>query len=406
MRVLVAAGPMAANLPATQVGEAIAAGWRDEKPATAVNHMAMSDGSRGFLEAVHAARGGDLLPLTVPDPLGAGGAAIAGVPPELPASVLHVPGEHGGTAYLSADQVIGLDAVPGAALEQVARRGSSAGLGDLLAAAMTTGASRLIIGMGEAASHDAGFGMAGRLLQRLGMSDAEAPELLGGNDTLRSVDGSDITALHALRERLKGRDIVVAAAHDRPLFGLSGSGAALAQRPGIDAALAQELDRVLGQACDHLERHLPAAASSLLETSHAPHAGPAVAAGRRDGSGSGGGAAVMLEALGARVLPGPEAVATLLALPDQLAGYDVVITTCDALDPLTLHGSIVAAVAAAAADHALPVVVLAQRVQASRREMAGAGIVAAYATGELPAQPLAQLHHWGARLARTWALRT
>lgn len=110
----------------------------------------------------------------------------------------------------------------------------------------------------------------------------------------------------------------------------------------------------------------------------------------------------MLTTLGARLLPGAQVAATMVELPAHLSRCDVVITTCDTLDPLTLHDSTVAAVASAAAQAAVPVVVLAKVVLASRREMAAAGVVAAYETGELPPQPLPVLQQWGSRLARTW----
>lgn len=391
---------MAPNLPATAVAEAVGDGWRQVSAQSTVQALPMSDGGPGLLEAIHHAHGGELMPVTVTQPFGAGLATEAGVPQQLPASILLLPGHHGGTAVISGDQVIGEAVVEARAASRAAQVGSSRGLGRLLASALDTGASRIVIGLGAAASHDAGFGMAAELLIHREVTSAVPESFHGGNDGLRGLVAHELTGLLQLRHQLADRDIVVAAATDRPLFGLSGSGAALAQRQGISAHRAQELDQVLNQACALLDVHLPQPTATLSQLA-AHHPTPR-GSGRHAGSGAGGGAAVMLTTLGARLLPGAQVAATMVELPAHLSRCDVVITTCDTLDPLTLHDSTVAAVASAAAQAAVPVVVLAKVVLASRREMAAAGVVAAYETGELPPQPLPVLQQWGSRLARTW----
>src|SRR5690606_1460470 len=93
--------------------------------------------------------GGRSLPLTVRGPLGE---------PVL-ASVLHVPGTAGGTAYVEAGQVIGRHLAADDAAWRCAHEGTSAGLGELLLAALGTGASRIVVGLGAAATHDVGAGM-------------------------------------------------------------------------------------------------------------------------------------------------------------------------------------------------------------------------------------------------------
>src|SRR5690625_6432679 len=101
----------------------------------------MSDGERGLSEAVHGARGGRLLAVPTLGALGQ----------HAPSTVLHLP--EAGTAYIESAQVLG---PAGAGQGDAARRaevGSSAGVADLLLAAMAAGARRVVIGAGRSEEH-------------------------------------------------------------------------------------------------------------------------------------------------------------------------------------------------------------------------------------------------------------
>ncbi len=91
-------------------------------------------------------------------------------------------------------------------------------------------------------------------------------------------------------------------------------------------------------------------------------------------------------------------------LADLLASVDVVVTGEGAFDWQSLRGKVVAGVAAVALERAVPVVVLAGRVEVSRREWITAGIAAAFPAaaepGETPAEGVARA---AARAARTWS---
>lgn len=414
MRVLLAPDRLSGNLTAAAVADALATGWQHEAAAGEVRRLAMSDGAHDMIETVHDALGGQLLPLTLHDTLGTFLPHRARPVGEMPASVLHVPGAHGGTAYVAGEQALAPTHVPAGEALEAARHATSEGLGRLLGAALGTGASRIVLGLGPAAGHDAGTGLLAHLLRALlGAGDEAVPEALrGGGLGLAALAPDDLALLPEVRAALTDRDLVLAVGDDRPLLGLHGSGAGLAERPGIDPGAAQEIDRAVGHACALLEPHLAAPhRTDLLRTvgtGEAPghHDRRPPRAGRADGSGASGGAALMLEALGARALPGARALAHLLDLPGRLETCDVVVTTCAVLDSRSLHSAVVGTVAELAAAEALPVVVLAEEVRASRRELAAAGVVAAYESGPLPSLALPALEEWGSRLARTWARRT
>ncbi|MEE6281206.1 glycerate kinase [Georgenia sunbinii] len=379
MRVLVAPGPFSGALSAVEAAAAIRRGWLAQAPATTVVERAMSDGGTELLDVVHAARGGRLVSLTGHGPLGS----------PVPASLLHVAGAAGGTVYVDAGQVLGRQLTAAENALPAAERGTSRGLGELLLAALELGASRIVVGLGDAASHDAGRGVL---------------EALTGDTS-----GS---ALAAARDRLARTDVVVAAGSTAPLLGLHGAGAMLAERPGIGPAEAQRLDTAIAGYVAELDRSAAALAvtrpplamaSTAASPAHSHRPAGRVRPGGAEGSGAGGGVGYLLALLGARVLPGAPVVAGSIGLAGAVEDVDLVLTGRSVLDAPALDGGVLAAVSEAAMSLGLPVVVLAEEVHTSRREVARVGVSSTYEIGRPADGALAALESWSARVARTWA---
>ncbi len=374
MRLLVSPDRFSGALSAAQVAAAVRRGWLRTAPRSEIRTLPMSDGGAGLLDAVHSARGGRLVPLTVCGPLG----------DPVPATLLHVPGGAGGTVYLEGGQVIGRQLTrPGDELRH-AEQGTSAGLGELLNAARELGAGRIVVGLGDSATHDGGAGL---LLALAGAGDGA------------EVDQAAVVAAH---RALDGAEIVVATATQTPLLGLHGAGALLGDRVGPGEA--QRIDTRVGELAarlDRLARALPTRTSLLPAAASGGHrhAG-ASRPGRADGTGAGGGVAYALSVLGARLLPGPEVAASAVGLTEAVAQADVVLTGTAVLDAPAVDASVVATVGQAAMSLGLPVVVLAEEVHTSRREVARSGISATYETGPTGVEAL---EAWAERLARTWA---
>ncbi|QDB79481.1 glycerate kinase [Georgenia sp. 311] len=387
MRLLVSPDRFTGALSALHVAGALERGWLRTSPDDTVRLVPMSDGTAGLLEAVHAARGGRLVSVTVRGPLGE----------PVPASLLHVSGDAGGTVYVEGSQVLGRQLTPPGQELRHAESGSSAGLGELLLTARELGAGRVVVGLGEAATHDGGAGLV---------------RALAGVPEDADLDEPVVAAAHAA---LDGADVVVAAASQVPLLGLHGAGALLGERIGPEHA--QRLDTALGELVARLDRSARALPrrTSLLPApavahghahagdSHAGHShggGGAARPGRADGTGTGGGAAYALSVLGARLLPGPDVVASAVGLAEEVADADLVLTGAPVLDARALDFSVVATVGRTAMELGLPVVVLAEEVHTSRREVARAGVSGTYETGPADLDTLAE---WAFRLARTWA---
>jgi len=126
-------------LSARQAAAALAAGWAQAAPHVVTDCVPLSDGGPGFVEVLDSALGGRPVAVTARGPLGEPVAATVLLAAD-------------GTAYCEAASVCGraLLATP------EPWRASSAGVADLLRAALEAGARRVVVGVGGTASTDGG----------------------------------------------------------------------------------------------------------------------------------------------------------------------------------------------------------------------------------------------------------
>ncbi|WP_182111348.1 glycerate kinase [Actinotalea sp. JY-7876] len=391
MRILLAPDCFTGTLTARAAADAMATGWGRGAPHDEVVRLPLADGGPGFLETVRAALGGELVPVTVPGPLGE----------DTPAPVLVVAGDDGPVAYLESAQAVGLHLVPADRRDPTVT--SSFGLGRLLAAALDLGARRVVVGLGGSATNDAGAG----LLAGLGVSGAV---LRGGGGGLGATTAADLAGLADLRRRTASVDLVAATDVDVPLLGLHGASAGFAGQKGATPEQAQDLERALGHFADLVGAELArdGVRRDLLASPASRGAGRALA--QLPGAGAAGGLGFALAVLGARVTSGAQVVADAVGLSDAVAAADLVVTGEGALDWQSLHGKVVQAVADAGLAHGVPVVAVAGQVLIGRREWGAAGLAGAYAVAERPEQvpaaladPAGTLAARTERVARTWS---
>jgi glycerate kinase len=140
--VLVAPDSFKGTLRATEVTAAIGRGL--ERAGWAVDRCPIADGGEGTMEVLLTALGGETAAARVHDPLGR--EVLAGF------ALL----EDGGTAVVETAQASGLGLVAEGERDAVAA--SSAGTGELVLAAVETGAAVVILGVGGSATTDGGTG--------------------------------------------------------------------------------------------------------------------------------------------------------------------------------------------------------------------------------------------------------
>jgi len=287
MRVVAAPDKLRGTASAAQVAAAVGRaaaehGWTcDEVP--------LADGGEGTLDAL----GGPNRTTTVTGPLGEPVDASWRL--------------DGRTAVIEMARASGLELAGGAeGNDPVAA--STAGTCELIVAALDSGATRVIVGVGGSASTD------------------------GGLAALRE--------LHPLA-RIKGVELIVAC---DVRTGFIDAAAVFAPQKGATAAQVELLRR-------RLER--------LAQVYLAEHG---VDVTDLEGAGAAGGLAGGLAAAGARLVPGFDLVADEVELYDHLEGADLVITAEGFLDNQSFEGKVVGGVAALAAEARVPVVAIAGEV--------------------------------------------
>ena len=376
-RVIVAPDKFKGSLTATAVAASVAAGLRRAAADLEVVQNPVADGGDGTLEAALDA-GYERVPVRVSGPLGD------------PVDTAYAVRD--GTAVVEMADACGLVRMPPGQLAPL--KASSAGLGEVVRAALDAGCARVVVGIGGSASTDGGAGMLGALGARF--LDADGVDLPLGGGALTRLDRVDLSGLHPGLDRA---EVVLATDVDNPLLGPRGAPAVYGPQKGaspadievLDAALAR-LSQVLGTATGAGSRGHPAATL--------PGAGAA-----------GGVGFAALAVLGASARPGIELLLELTGFHDKLPDTALVITGEGSLDLQTLAGKAPAGVAAAARAHRIPVVAVAGRCLLDSAELADAGISAAYALTDLepdPARCMTEarplLQRLSERIAEEWLL--
>lgn len=270
MRVIIAPDSFKGSLDARSVAEAIANGWRSVRPDDDLTLLPQADGGEGTLDAMAAAIPG-VVRHSVGAVTGPDGRPVPGEWLELP----------DGTAVVELAQSSGIALT--AHLDPLGA--TTRGLGEVIAAALGSGASALVIGLGGSASTDGG---AGALEALVGMQPPP-----GGVRLL-----TDVTA---------------------PLLGPTGAAAVFGPQKGATPA-----DILI------LEERLTDWAAGFVADPTTPGAGAA-----------GGTAYGFLAAWDATIEPGSTAIATLTGLPEHLKTADVLITGEGSFDDTSYTGKVV-----------------------------------------------------------------
>jgi glycerate kinase len=371
MRVLICPDKFAGTLSAPEVAEAIAAGWRAEAPGDTLRCLPLADGGPGLLDALSVALDGSRITVETCDPLGR----------PVDGEILRV----GDTAYLESAQACGLQLL--SENERDPLRTTSFGLGRLITAAIESGATTVVVGLGGSATNDGGAGM----LTALGVTplDAAGRALPYGGGALTACAG--VTGMPRLRQV----SLIAATDVDNPLCGIYGASAIFGPQKGAGDNDVQVLDHALAQYAAALIAGLPGCPPELAQL---------------PGAGAAGGIGAALFAIGARRESGAGLVSRAVGLDAALDDCDLVITGEGSFDHQSLRGKLVSGVAQAAAERGVPCTVMAGQVAVARREAAVAGIDRTYSLAEwfgsvarAMEEPAEGLRGLGAKLARRYA---
>lgn len=351
-RILVAPSGFKESLDAAAVAAAIGAGVRRALPGATVKAVPIADGGEGTAETLASATGGHLVPIRVTGPVGK----------QVDSHYAMLGGEASGTAVVEMAAAAGLRLVPRDQRDPGTT--TSYGVGELIRAAIDSGATKILVGCGDSGTSDGGMGA----LQALGarILDPQGREVPAGGNHLGRIDRLDLEGLHPAVAEGKIQ-ITMALNQHNVLTGARGVARVFGPQKGATPAQVEEMSAGFERWASVLRRDaLEVARSTDFAT------GP--------GTGASGGLGAGLAAIGAILMPRFEAILDSglagIDLDSMLRGADLVITAEGAIDFQTPKGKVPAEVARRASLHGVPVVALAGTLGRGCRDVHDIGIEA------------------------------
>lgn len=335
--IIIAPGAFKHSLTAVEAAAAIERGLQRSGLAADLIMLPIADGGNGTLDAFLAG-GGRRISAAVQDPLGRPVQAAFGLL------------EDGQTAVIEMALASGLELLrPGELNPLVA---STYGTGQLLRAALETGARRIIVGMGGSATVDGGAGC----LQALGVRllDAYGREAPAGGGGLASIVTVDAAGLDP---RWRAVELIIASDVENPAVGPAGAAAVFGPQKGAGPHDIRILETGL--------RHFFGRVSEQhgVDVRETPGGGAAGAL-----------AAGLLAFLGGRIESGIDLILDERGFDRLLQQADLVITGEGRMDEQTIFGKGPIGVARRAAAQGVPAVALVGGLLADDEQLHEAGL--------------------------------
>ena len=231
MRIVVAPDKFKGSLTAREAGEAIKRGLMRVWPRADIQVIPIADGGDGTAQALVDATGGRFVERDVTGPDGRKVRASFGLLGD------------GTTAVVELAKASGLALL--AAGKNDPRTATTYGTGELIGAALDTGARRVVLAIGGSATNDAGAGALSALGARF--LDSRGTELPPGGSALAKLDSIDVSGLQS---RLRGASIEIASDVNNPLVGPNGASAVYGPQKGATPDAVRELDGALRRFAD------------------------------------------------------------------------------------------------------------------------------------------------------------
>lgn len=342
MKIVVAPNAFKGCLTASEAAQAMAAGVRRACPEAEIVLVPVADGGDGLVDVAAKALGGELHHFTVTGPLFE----------KREAPLCYVAGER--FAAVEMALASGLALVPPDQRDPT--RTTTIGTGELIAAALDLGATRIGVGIGGSATTDGGIGMASALGVRfLNETGTEVRPVGGELGRIRRIDVSNLDPrVHEVR-------IEAVCDVDNPLCGQNGAAHVYGPQKGATPDQVKLLDDGLANLVGIIKRDLG------IEVADLP------------GAGAAGGLGAGLHAfLGAELKRGVDLVLDLVGLDAKLADASLVLTGEGQIDFQTAFGKAPAGVGAAAQRRGIPCVAIAGSVGEGIDDLLDVGIIAVF----------------------------
>lgn len=372
-RVVIAPDSFKGTIDAGQAATALAEGWRTLRPDDDLVLLPMADGGEGTVAALAATLPGGWRTVPTCGPLPGTSHQSAwyltepldvetftdarAITKSAPVALMEL-ASSSGIGLL--DRLAGLDA-------------STQGFGELLRAALASGAGRVLAGIGGSASTDAGLGMLTALGARcLSRDGGQIEPGAKGLEQLQHIDLDDLAPL-------PDGGLQVLTDVTNPLTGPQGAAAVFGPQKGLSVEDIPNVDAALARVAE------------LLGVDPAT-----------PGAGAAGGTGAALLAWGAELVPGAARVADAIGLPQAIETADLVITGEGRHDAQTASGKVVGHVTELAKDCNTPLAIVAGSFEEPPVATLAVGLVDLVGRAAAMAQPSEALHRAGRQLAERW----
>lgn len=320
MKVTIAIDSFKGSLSTFQAGEAIAEGVRKIYPNAETTICPLADGGEGTVDAIIAATGGEMVEVTVHNPIGKLIKSSYGIVP------------HTKTAIIEMSAAAGITLIDEKDRNPLTT--TTYGVGELILDAITKGCCKFIVGIGGSATNDGGIGM----LQALGFAflDKNGNQVAFGAKGLKDV--VEIKIDNAVKA-LKACSFCVACDVKNVLCGETGCSAIYGPQKGATKAMIKDMDAWLGKYAELTKKVIP------TSDANAPGTGAA-----------GGLGFAFLSYLDATLQSGVDLIIKETNLEKHVKDADVVVTGEGRLDGQSYMGKAPIGVAKLAKKHKKPVV--------------------------------------------------
>lgn len=304
MNILIAPDSFKGTLTSAEVCDIIGRAFEDRINDVKITKLPVADGGEGLCSCMYDIAGGTFREAQVRGVFGE----------KMTAGYLMLPD---GTAVVETASCAGL---PLAGDRKNPETATTYGVGELIADAVSNGASGILLGLGGSATNDCGTGMAAALGFRFLGRDGSEVFPLGGNL-------SEISRIIPPSDRIS---VPVTAACDveNPLYGENGAAYVFAPQKGADSEMVRRLDTGLRNISGVIKECLGIVVSEL------PGGGAA--------GGLGAGAFVFL---GAELKKGIDIILDIADFDSAVKDTDLVITGEGRLDFQSLNGKVISGVA-------------------------------------------------------------
>lgn len=231
MKIAIAIDSFKGSLSTFSAGEAIAEGIAAVYPNAAVKICPMADGGEGTVDAIVGATGGEMIAVTVCNPLGEAITGRYGIIPDSQTAVMEMSAAAGITLI---DEK-----------ERNPLNTTTYGVGEMIADAISKGCRKFIIGIGGSATNDGGVGM----LQALGF------EFLDENGKQAELGAKGLNDIKEIRTgkampELAECSFCVACDVKNPLCGENGCSAVYGPQKGATPEMIKDMDKWLENYAD------------------------------------------------------------------------------------------------------------------------------------------------------------